>query len=451
MANLYSIVSEQFPEFVRSQYPVFVEFIKAYYKWVDQNYPSNYDQLLDIDETTAEYVDYFKRSLDVDGVLSNIIDNRYVKYIKQIYNSKGSEQALVRILQLVHGADVAIDYPGKYVLKASDGKWSQESFITVETLYGTMPDTVKYFYIDQLQTTKVVYVTRIEKITATQTRLFFKKRTQLMVDLDQHVEIHDDSDNILCVGRVVKSPATLEVVDGGANWQLGQIFTISGTTKDSIGKVTQIDNNGAIIKASIYEFGCCHIENQTITVLPLGSTSPLDEATLTYKYSIISSLEGKWEDDSGKISNETIRLQDNFYYQQFSYLIDSDINSTKYIDMAKKINPAGLIPFTNFNMQSVLSTMLSGYTTFPFIDLLLGPDFVSMSDQIISKYFTNNSIEELPQVTDNFTFDFTKYFNDDYVTVTSLETSNTSVGVYAAEDYFAEEYNAAEINLNIGS
>lgn len=451
MANLYSIVSEQFPEFVRSQYPVFVEFIKAYYKWVDQNYPSNYDQLLDIDETTAEYVDYFKRSLDVDGVLSNIIDNRYVKYIKQIYNSKGSEQALVRILQLVHGADVAIDYPGKYVLKASDGKWNQESFITVETLYGTMPDTVKYFYIDQLQTTKVVYVTRIEKITATQTSLFFKKRTQLMVDLDQHVEIHDDSDNILCVGRVVKSPATLEVVDGGANWQLGQIFTISGTIKDSIGKVTQIDNNGTIIKASIYEFGCCHIENQTITVLPLGSTNPLDEATLTYKYSIISSLEGKWEDDSGKISNETIRLQDNFYYQQFSYLIDSDINSTKYIDMAKKINPAGLIPFTNFNMQSVLSMMINGYTTFPFIDLLLGPDFVSVSDQFASKYFTNNSIEELPQVIDNFTFDFTKYFNDEYVTVTSLETSNTSVGVYAAEDYFAEEYNAAEINLNIGS
>lgn len=449
MANLYAIVSEQFPEFVRNQYPVFVEFIKAYYKWMDENYPSNYSEILDIDQTSAEYIQYFKRSLDVDGILDGIIDKRYLKYIKQIYNSKGSEQALIRILQLVHDADVNIDYPGKYVLRASDGKWNQESFITVETLYGSVPDEVKYFYIDQLQTTKVVYVTRIERITPTHTRLFFKKRTQLIVELDQNVELRDGN-TIIFVGGIVKSPASLEIVNGGLGWQLGQIFTIPGTEKNSIGKVTQINNNGTILKASIYEFGCCHTENQAITVYPNTSNVPLEQTDLIYKFSLISSLEGKWEDDSGKISNEIIRLQDNFYYQQFSYVIDSDINALKYLDSTKVMNPAGLKMFTNYNLQTVIGTIPTGETFFPFIELLLGPDFVTMSDQIISKYFTNNSLEELPNADDYITFDLTKYFSDS-VSIVALETSNQSAGIYAAEDYFAEAYNAAEITLNIGS
>lgn len=448
MANLYAIVSEQFPEFVRSQYPVFVEFIKAYYKWMDQNYPSNYSELLDIDQTSSEYVQYFKSALDVEGLLDGIIEKRYLKYIQQIYNSKGSEQALIRILQIVHNADVTIDYPGKYVLRASDGKWNQESFITVETLFGDVPDKIDYFYIEQLQTTKIVYVTRIERITSTHTRLFFKKRTQLMVELGQYVEVRNNED-VIFVGGIVKSPASLEIVDGGASWQLGQIFIIPGSEKNSIGKVTQIDNNGTIIKASVYEFGCCHLENQDIEVYPNLSNNVLEKATMIYRFSLISSLEGKWEDDSGKLSNEIIRLQDNFYYQQFSYVVDSDINAGKYIDAAKVMNPAGLKLFTNHNMQTVIGSLASGHTLFPFIELLIGPDFVTLSDQII-KYFTSNSLEELPLATEHITFDLTKYFSDS-VTATALETSDRSGGTYNAEDYFAEAYNAAEITLNIGS
>lgn len=449
MANLYAIVSEQFPEFVRSQYPVFVEFIKAYYKWMDQNYPSNYSELIDIDTTTSEYVQYFRNALDVDGILNDVFDIRYLKHIKEIYNTKGSEQALLRILKIVHDADSTIDYPGKYVLRASDGRWNQESFITVETLYGTLPEQVKYFYIDQLQTKKVIYVTRIEQITPTHTRFFFKKKTNILVELGQFIELRNSQDQVIFVGGIIKSPATLEVVDGGSNWQLGQIFTITGTYRNSTGKVTQIDNNGTILKAIVYEFGCCHVENQTITVYPNSENNVIEQATIVYKFDLISTLEGKWEDDSGKISNETIRLQDNFYYQQFSYVIDSDINSLKYINAAKSINPAGLKLFTNFNLQTILTSSIAGETSFPFIDLLLGPDFVDTYAEMSSFAFTNNSLEELPQTSESIVFDLTKYYYDN-ATIVSLDTSNWSVGVYDAEDYFSEIYNVAEITLNIG-
>ena len=449
MANLYAIVSEQFPEFVQSQYPVFVEFIKAYYKWMEQNYPSNYSQLLDIDETTSEYIQYFRNALDVDGMLNDVFDVRYLRYIKEIYNTKGSEQALARLLEIVHDAEVTIDYPGKYILKASDGKWIQESFITVETLYGSLPSEVKYFYIDQLQTTKVIYVTRIEQIDVNFTRLFFKKKINLNVELGQFIEIKNDQQDIIFVGGIVKSPSTLEVVDGGSNWQLGQIFTITGTTRNSTGKVTQIDANGSILKASIYEFGCCHTENQTIIIYPNSNNNISEQATLTYKYSLISSLEGKWGNDSGKLSNEIIRLQDNFYYQQFSYLVDCDINSIKYINTAKNINPAGLKLFTNYNLQTTLNSGITGETSFPFITITIGPDFVDTFDEITSYNFTSNSLLETPAALEHITFNLTRQYSDT-VTVTTLETSTTSVGEYAAETYFAESYNIAEITLNIG-
>lgn len=445
MANLYAIVSEQFPEFVRSQYPVFVEFVKSYYKWMDENYPSNYGMLIDIDETASDYVQFFKNALDVDGLLSNIFDIRYLKYIKEIYSTKGSEQSLVRLLEIVHDADVSVDYPGKYVLRASDGKWNQESFITVNVLFGQLPDTPKFFYIKQQQITKIVEITRVEELTSGQIRIFFKKKTQLNISSGDYVELKDN-DTIVFTGSVVSVPATLEIVDGGTGWQLGQIFTIYGSVKNSVGKVTKVDSSGTIQKAIIYVHGEGHTYDQEFTTSSINTTN----ATLKIKYGVVPFLEGKWADDSGKLSNEVIRLQDSFYYQQFSYVIDSDINSSKYIKTAINLNPAGLKLFTNYNRIDLLESDIDGSTTFPFIDLLLGPHFVNVSDNWYY-HFTDNSIipPSLCNTEDSISFEFGKGVSDT-ATINSSDSSNRSIGMYAAEDYFLEEYNAAEVTLNIG-
>ena len=59
MASLHSIISGQIPEFVKSNYPVFVEFVRAYYKWLEQQNTSFGDST-EIDVAPETFVKFFK-------------------------------------------------------------------------------------------------------------------------------------------------------------------------------------------------------------------------------------------------------------------------------------------------------------------------------------------------------------------------------------------------------
>ena len=59
--KISSVVPSQVPEFVREDYSTFIEFLKAYYEFVEQNYDSDIVKLRDIDTTLDSFVDYFKK------------------------------------------------------------------------------------------------------------------------------------------------------------------------------------------------------------------------------------------------------------------------------------------------------------------------------------------------------------------------------------------------------
>ena len=144
MNNLYTIIHDQFPEFVRADYPAFVAFIQEYYKWLDAQGPGKLGQIVDIDTAPDRFVQHFRNQLDVYGLFNSSIafDRKYLKTIKQVYGTRGSEQALVYILRAAKGAETTIQYPAEQILRASDARWIQEQFITVRTRYGTIPSTI---------------------------------------------------------------------------------------------------------------------------------------------------------------------------------------------------------------------------------------------------------------------------------------------------------------------
>ena len=473
MLNLYSIVSEQFPEFVRAYYPALIEFIKAYYKWMKEYFGDDYRNFVDIDKAPEEFIAYFKNQYDSDNLLRKNFNEFYIKRIKEIYSAKGSEQALIQLLKIVYNANVSIDYPGQYILKTSDGKWSQESFITLTTQYGTISSTVDYFYLVIGKTEKRVRINRIETLYNGLKRVYFDSVNKLSPYLNQYVRFKEDG-KIIYVGRITKSPASLTIIDGGANWQVHQIFNISGTEKNSIGKITKVDSNGAILGAFIYEYGDGHAENQEDDILPSRNAEISDQATVRLNYDVISNLEGKWTEDSGKISNQTIRIQDNKYYQNFSYVINADVNSSEYIDVARELNPAGYKYFTTYTLNSFMNTNPDGYTRTPFLFAFLGPDIILTSDstefefdKIVNDYLhtidsiaieISKNFEEFAIAVDQNTFTVDKVIYDsvevtDELSFTQgvLETPYDGVGVvesYALEvdKNFSEDMSIAVDN-----
>lgn len=131
----YLAIPYQVPEFVRNEHPTFVEFLKAYYKWYRQEFAANrIEDLLDIDNTAAEFVRYFRRQLDFYGITLNLDDRAYIKRLRRLYEQKGSSAGIEFLLQMVYGKGSTVSSPWESVFKPSQGEWYKTSSVVVQSL-----------------------------------------------------------------------------------------------------------------------------------------------------------------------------------------------------------------------------------------------------------------------------------------------------------------------------
>lgn len=137
LENLLSpFIREQFPNFIRTDYPKLVLFIKAYYEWMEQRGNAGYivskmDTIYDIDENADEFYDHFKRTylaqfpelfaVNPDGKTPN--KKTLLKKIRDFYGNKGTESAYKFLFRILYDSDLELYYPKTDVLKASDGQW----------------------------------------------------------------------------------------------------------------------------------------------------------------------------------------------------------------------------------------------------------------------------------------------------------------------------------------
>ena len=123
------LVQDQLPDFVQSDYPAFVNFIKAYYEWMEQTSGVTYStrKLLDyadVDETTDEFLQYFKTKFLPYFPEDILCDKpKLIKTIREFYQKKGSEESLKFLFRVLYNQEISISYPKENILKASDGKW----------------------------------------------------------------------------------------------------------------------------------------------------------------------------------------------------------------------------------------------------------------------------------------------------------------------------------------
>jgi hypothetical protein len=139
MAELKSslLVNRQVPEFVRDEHPKFVLFLEAYYEFLDKNGYGKSRQLKnvsDVDESLQDFEQQFYNTflpfLPRDSAVSKEV---LIKNILPLYLSKGSEKSYRFLFRLLFDEEISLETPGKQILRASDGKWSQQNVLRVET------------------------------------------------------------------------------------------------------------------------------------------------------------------------------------------------------------------------------------------------------------------------------------------------------------------------------
>lgn len=134
MSKLSSSIASQLSGTIRQSYPRFVEFLRAYYQWLespDNAYYHIRDHLsfLDFEKSLESYTDQLKKEYLVnvpEAILGN--PEQFIKYSKQFNLSIGSKKSFNFVFNMLYGEGVDIYYPKNDILRGSDGKWVSDEF-----------------------------------------------------------------------------------------------------------------------------------------------------------------------------------------------------------------------------------------------------------------------------------------------------------------------------------
>jgi len=268
-----SLVEAQFPDFARDDGPKLVAFVKAYYEWMEQannalEVSKNLLVYQDIDTTYDKYLEYFHREI-MESIPRDILADKplLLKHIKDIYRSRGSEASYQLLFRILYNEEIDFYYPGDDMLRASDGRWIQETSIRVAAprlgILDTLAGSSLFGGISGASA-------KVDRIVGTIERGILVDEL-FLIDISgtfQDGELIHNSGNTVnaTILSTQGSLRSMTIVSGGAFHQTGDSvsFTSPGGS-GAIGTVTEISDTSAV-EFYIVNGGSGYQTNSLITV-----------------------------------------------------------------------------------------------------------------------------------------------------------------------------------------
>lgn len=284
-------LERQIPEHIREEYALFVDFIKAYYAFLEQTQQRDLEDIRSIDRTLNEFIVRFKGELSALFPTTGLEDERFIlQRLREFYKSRGSKESYQFLFRAFFNRDAEIQYPSTQILRASDGKWVQEKSIFVDAYSGTELFDLAGKII-KIKTNKKhidVYCPRVKFYRAGMYEVFIDRAYTSDIDINDIVSYND-----VDVGTITPCPAKYTIVRPGSGFEVGKLYNLPSESGDgSIVKITKIDSNGGIRKIQIISFG---LDYETTFFAKLSNTyyQPLE-----YFHPVSSATIGAWDYNS---------------------------------------------------------------------------------------------------------------------------------------------------------
>jgi len=135
--KISNFIENQFPRFYQEEGENFILFTKAYYEWMETtgNPIAEARKLLDyrdIDNTLDAFLQHFQTKYLYGIPFDVIINKRFLlKHILDVYRSKGSIQCYKLLFKLIYNEDVTVYLPSDDMLRISDGTWIQPKYLEI--------------------------------------------------------------------------------------------------------------------------------------------------------------------------------------------------------------------------------------------------------------------------------------------------------------------------------
>ena len=272
-----SIVPSQLPEFIRDEYQTFVDFLKAYYEFLETTQKDPVT-LRDIDTTLDSFITYFKSELAQNLPYSTVDQRFLLTRIKDLYLAKGSEASFRLLFRILFNKEIEIDYPSTQMLRASDGKWNQDVSVFVKVLVGHPQDIVGKL-VDVVTQTKVirvlvdrrqyveVEVDRAIRVSDTIYELILDRRFFGTISVGDTLRYVDGNKNLVFNGVILPTTASLVVQKPGSGFKVGDLYNINNFQGyGSIMKVSAVDANGGIALGQFIKYGTGYTTDFTSSI-----------------------------------------------------------------------------------------------------------------------------------------------------------------------------------------
>ena len=188
------LINRQVPEFVRDEYPLFITFLEAYYEYLETKQGTQINDLIsvskdlrnlsDVDDSIEDFEQQFFNSFATYLPKDVTVDKAFlIKNVLPIYLSKGSEGSFKLLFRMLFSEELELIYPKNNVLRASDGKWTVDNILRIDTdirsVY-TATGNTSFSLAQQVNNDEVeVYVSGVLKVLTTD--YYIRKESKKLV------------------------------------------------------------------------------------------------------------------------------------------------------------------------------------------------------------------------------------------------------------------------------
>lgn len=289
--RISDLINSQAPFFVSNDHPAFVDFMEAYFEYLEQsgktiNRADNISKYRDVDKTVAEFSDHlystFLQAIPKNSAASQDI---VIKHVKDFYRARGTEKSLKFLLRILFNQEATVYYPKQDILRASDGKWYiQKSLRVTNTAINTIANT-NLSGLELFVNRRVRGATSNASATIERVDRFYEAGLQVdelvLSNIDGEFNtgelvytIYSADGSTVMANTYINAGVVreLQILKSGNNYTLTDPIVFQSTTgSGAIAKITRI-STGNIQSLTIESSGAGHMSNDVIFISGGGGT-----------------------------------------------------------------------------------------------------------------------------------------------------------------------------------
>lgn len=311
------LIASQFPAFYQEEGPNFIAFMEAYFEWMEQqnnviNHSRSLLEYFDIDSTLQNFIIHFKNEYLNSLPESIIADKRLlVKHIIDFYKSKGTEKAYRLLFRMFFNEDIDIYVPGKYLFSSSEAEWYVPKYIEVSSNIpleqfvglkikstGGATGVVENYFTKNVNN-KIIDVLYLSAVEGE-----FVFNEQILCDDLPNV-------NLKNAPIIFGSFSAVSVLDGGANYKVGDLLTAEGSGDLGKVRVASTTNLNGKVTFTLVDGGFGYSVNAIVTVSGgsgLGATFQIGGITDKQVYVINTDIIDALKNTKLDLINQGFRL-----------------------------------------------------------------------------------------------------------------------------------------------